>query len=378
MSTMAYTPGLKRKSVSLIRKTRKLPLPGEVLMKVGDTVSPDTIVARTTLLGDPFIINLAIQFGVDPEDAAEYMIKEKGDLVKEGEPIALKKFLWTKKFVNSPITGTLEDVSKYSGQVVIRGQPISVEVKAYIPGTVIEVIGNEGLVIEGKPSAYIQGIFGIGGETHGDIMMVSDKPNDVVTVEKITPKCSGKVLVGGSMITGDALRRAVEVGANGVIIGGINDKEIIELLGYEIGVAITGDEEVGLTIIVTEGYGKMNMSTKTFEILKRFEGKMACINGATQIRAGVMRPEIIVPRDDVTLDIKSKEDESLDINEGMKAGTPVRIIREPYFGAMGHVVSLPVELQVVETESKVRVLKAELSDGRKVLVPRANVEIIEE
>ena len=377
MSTMAYTPGLKRKSVSLIRKTRKLPLSGEVLMKVGDTVSPDTIVARTTLLGDPFIINLAIQFGVDPEDAAEYMIKEKGDLVKEGEPIALKKFLWTKKYVNSPITGTLEDVSKYSGQVVIRGQPISVEVKAYIPGTVIEVIGNDGLVIEGKPSAHIQGIFGIGGETHGDIMMVSDKTNDVVTVEKITPECSGKVLVGGSMITGDALRRAVEVGAKGVIIGGINDKEIIELLGYEIGVAITGDEEIGITIIVTEGYGKMSMSTKTFEILKKFEGKMACINGATQIRAGVMRPEIIVPRDDITLD-KSKEEGSLDIMEGMKAGTPIRVIREPYFGAMGHVVSLPVELQVVETESKVRVLTAELRDGKKVLIPRANVEIIEE
>jgi len=260
---------------------------------------------------------------------------------------------------------------------VIRGQPISVEVKAYIPGTVIEVIGNDGLVIEGKPSAHIQGIFGIGGETHGDIMMVSDKTNDVVTVEKITPECSGKVLVGGSMVTGDALRRAVEVGAKGVIIGGINDKEIIELLGYEIGVAITGDEEIGITIIVTEGYGKMSMSTKTFEILKKFEGKMACINGATQIRAGVMRPEIIVPRDDITLD-KSKEEGSLDIMEGMKAGTPIRVIREPYFGAMGHVVSLPVELQVVETESKVRVLTAELSDGKKVLIPRANVEIIEE
>ena len=59
-------------------------------------------------------------------------------------------------------------------------------------------------------------------------------------------------------------------------------------------------------------------------------------------------------------------------------GTLIRIIREPYFGAIGKVLSLPVELQKLEQESSVRVLEAELEDGRTVTVPRANVEIIEE
>ena len=56
----------------------------------------------------------------------------------------------------------------------------------------------------------------------------------------------------------------------------------------------------------------------------------------------------------------------------------VRIIRDPYFGGLGNISDLPVDLQRVETESLVRVLEVQLDDGRKVVVPRANVEIIEE
>jgi len=131
---------------------------------------------------------------------------------------------------------------------------------------------------------------------------------------------------------------------------------------------------LGLTLIVTEGFGQMSMSKRTFDLLNQFEGYMASINGTTQIRAGVMRPEIIIPHE-IPFEKLSLEDE---LSMGMKPGTPVRIIREPYFGAIGKVVSLPIELQKVDTESSVRVVEVETEDGRHAMVPRANVEIIEE
>jgi hypothetical protein len=67
-----------------------------------------------------------------------------------------------------------------------------------------------------------------------------------------------------------------------------------------------------------------------------------------------------------------------ELGVGMIAGTPVRIIREPYFGSIGVCAAFPVELQRVESESKVRVVEVELESGETVTVPRANVEIIEE
>ena len=155
-------------------------------------------------------------------------------------------------------------------------------------------------------------------------------------------------------------------------MGGIHDSDLRALLGYELGVAITGSESLGLTLVVTEGFGEINMAARTFDLLKAQEGMMASINGATQIRAGVVRPEIIIP-------VEAREDMvgTGSTGDALDIGTPIRIIREPYFGRLGRVFALPVELQELETEAKVRVLEVELEDGNKVVLPRANVEIIE-
>ena len=101
---------------------------------------------------------------------------------------------------------------------------------------------------------------------------------------------------------------------------------------------------------------------------------MASMNGTTQIRAGVLRPEIIIPYDNPS-EIQEVEES---IKTGMTKGSLIRIIREPYFGKIATVYNLPVELQVVESGSSVRVVEVELEDGNLALIPRANVEVIEE
>jgi hypothetical protein len=188
----------------------------------------------------------------------------------------------------------------------------------------------------------------------------------------ITPDHRGKIIVGGSQATKEALVKMRDLGVAGIIVGGVKDTDLIEMLGFEIGVAITGHEDIGTTLIITEGFGEMNMSPRTFELLKEFEGYMAAINGATQIRAGVMRPEVIIPHKN-----KASYEEEGSLSGGMRPGTPIRIIRQPYFGMLGKVHNLIVELQVVETGSEVRVVEVELENGETVVVPRANVEILE-
>jgi len=377
----AYTPGLKVKKSLVVRRTRKLPIKGETLVKEGDNVRTDTIVARTHVPGDLQIVRVAQILGIELEDTEKYMVLKAGDYVKKDDVIAKSTsfFGLFKTFVKSPVEGMIEHVSNVTGQVVIREPPIPVEVKAYIPGTVVNVFPEEGVTIE-TPAAFIQGIFGIGGETQGKLLMVADSPEDALTADLIKPDHKGKILVGGSLVTGDALHKAVKVGAQGVIVGGIDDKDLVELLGYEIGVAITGHEDVGITLILTEGFGKMPMSKRTFALLKSLEGKQASISGATQIRAGVIRPEIIIPLEGREIRKVGEEEEIP--SKGLEPGTRIRVIREPYFGALGRVVSLPVELQKAETESYVRVLEAKLetqpAGAKPVVIPRANVEIIEE
>lgn len=370
----AYTPGLKVARATIVRKERRLPLPGQVLKKVGDKVKAEDVVARTELPGNVVPVNVAGLLSVPPEDVPIHMLKKVGDSVKKGEPIAQSKgFLGLfKTTVEAPADGTIESISKVTGQVILREPPLPVEVKAYIDGEVVEVIENEGVVVETKAS-FIQGIFGIGEERIGHIHVLVDSPDDVLEADMITEEHKNKVLVGGSFVTSEAIKKAVSVGATAIVVGGIDDANLKDFLGYDIGVAITGNEGKGITLIITEGFGKLRMAHRTFELLKDLEGKKASVNGATQIRAGVIRPEVIVP--DESLEIK-EEKESL--SEGLVPGSLIRIIREPYFGQIGKVVSLPPELREIETEAKVRVLEVELENGERVIVPRANVEIIEE
>jgi hypothetical protein len=256
--------------------------------------------------------------------------------------------------------------------------PTPVEKDAYIRGVVKQVIPQEGVVVQCR-GALVQGIFGVGGERQGKITVVATSPDATLTDAQIGPEHAGCVVIGGANVTGAALRRAAAVGAVGIVVGGVVDRDLIEYLRevlkdptFDIGVAITGHEPTPFTLVVTEGFGSISMATRTFELLRSLEGRSASINGATQIRAGVIRPEVIAPSD---ADAGSAAEHA---GSGQLAiGTQVRVIREPYFGVLGHVTGLPPELQQVDSETHVRVLQARLDDGRDVTVPRANIEIID-
>ena len=371
----AYTPGLKVARKTLVRKERRLPLPGKVIVSKGQKVKAEDVVAKADIPGNVHPVNVAGLLGVSPSELISFMIKKEGDSVKKGEVIAETKGIFGlfKNKVISPCDGIIESISSITGQVIIRENPIPIELLAYIDGEIIDIIENEGVIVE-TVASFIQGIFGIGGEAIGSLKLVVDSPEEELTPEKIPDDINGKILVGGSFVTKEAIEEAIKKGAKGIVVGGIDDMNLKKFLGYDIGVAITGSENVGLTLIITEGFGKMKMAKRTFELLQELDGKKASCNGTTQIRAGVIRPEIIVSYDEK---IKIHEEEDY-LKEGMSVGTLVRIIREPYFGRIGKVKSLPPELRRIDTESNVRIVEIELDDGNVVIVPRANVEIIEE
>ena len=371
----SYTPGLKVTERMKITKRRILPLKGNVVVKVGDKVDPDTVVARTDLPGNVEPLNVANILGVPPEDVMDCMVKKEGDPIKQDEVIALNKsfFGLFKTEAKSKITGSIESISTVTGQVLLRGLPIPVEVKAYLDGEVVEVFEKEGCAICSW-GAFVQGIFGVGGETHGIIKVVVPDNTTVLKEEHIDESCKDCVIIGGSLATSEAVKKAIKVKAKGIVSGGLSDKDLREFLGYDIGVAITGSEDLGVSLVITEGFGEIDMAQKTFDLLKSKEGQMACINGATQIRAGVIRPEVVIP---IQGDIKADEASQVSAIDGLQVGSPIRVIRQPYFGVIGEVSDLPPALQQLESESKARVLEVKFSDGKKAMIPRANVELIE-
>jgi hypothetical protein len=372
----AYTPGLRVSPWSDILKERRLPMTGEVMVEKGAQVSAEQVVARTELPGNVQPVKAASILGQHQQDLLEYMLKGEGEAVEKDEIIATAKsfFGLFKSHCKSPCTGTIESISTVTGQVIIREPPIPVEVEAYISGTVVDVIPNEGVVVQ-TVGSFVQGIFGIGPEIHGQIHIANKSGADELTVADLEGDIAGKVIVGGSMVNSTTIKAAIEKGVKAIVVGGIDAADLKNFMGFDLGVAITGSETLGITLVITEGFGKMAMAGRTFKLLSRFEGKQCSVNGATQIRAGVMRPEIVISLDNTESINMEKE---FDMAKGLQIGSPVRCIRAPYFGNLGEVVDLPPELHIVESGAPVRVLKVKFGDGEEGLVPRANVEMIEE
>lgn len=371
----SYTPGLTVTEQTVVRRRRQLPLPGTVLVAVGEVVQSNQPVARAELPGKVYPLNLANQLGVAPDEIKDYLIKKEGEPVQKDEILAENKPLikWFKTEIKSPITGTVESLSTITGQVLLREPPRVLELLAYIDGTIVEVHPSQGVTVEARCS-LVQGIFGIGGETSGVLTVAVASPGEALTPAHLKADMKGKIVVGGSFLSAETMAKAKEVGVAGLVVGGIHDKDLRALLGYDLGVAITGAEQVGFTLILTEGFGTIPMAQKTFTLLSTHAGEKATISGATQIRAGVIRPEIIIakPAGSAHAGVAAAPQ-----REGIRIGDPVRIIRDPLFGKIGEVSALPSDLQKIPTESEARVLEVQFPDGQVAVIPRTNIEVIE-
>jgi hypothetical protein len=369
----AFTPGLTVRSGVVMRKLRELPLAGETLVQVGDRVTASQEVARAFLPGDLHIMRLPEKMGLEPFEVLKGLRVKEGDAVESGALLCEHAgfFGWLKTRFVSTATGIVEFISERTGHVGVRTASKPVTLAAYISGEVVAVEAGKSVLIE-TSGALVQGIFGVGGERSGVLSLLPVTEDQAVEVSDLPANCAGLILVGGASAAASVLKEAAARGALGFMVGSVDDKALKSYVGHEIGIALTGDEKVAMTLIITEGFGKLAMSKRIVQLLKAFEGRRVSINGATQVRAGALRPELIVP--DVSAENTMGARTDLEA-AGLQVGSHVRLIRVPYFGLRGEVVELPHAMEEIPTGAHARVLRAKLADGLVVTVPRANVEL---
>ena len=373
--SQAYTPTLVISECVSLEKIRELPLPGTVLVSVGERVKAKEIVLSAELPGDVAVVRLADALGFEAADIKSAIVAKKGDAVRVGSVLAKMQtfFGLFSSEVTSPVEGIVEYYTETNGHMGIRLAPIPLAINAYIDGFVTEVHPGKSVTIETSAS-LIQGVFGVGGERYGELYILPVSPEEVVleeTLRSLTEDLRGKILVGGSQFAIDALLYAAKQGVVCVVTGSFDSDTLKNYLGFELRVSVTGDESVPMTVIITEGFGRLPISQRVLELAKSCEGLMASVNGATQVRAGAMRPEVIIPKDPgINCATNAFQTVSLELD------SRVRIIRLPHFGEFGTICELPAEPQVIATGAKVRVLKVRLDSGLEIIVPRANVELL--
>ena len=378
----AYTPGLEVSESTEITRVRELPLPGEVLVEVGDAVSATTAVLRAELPGELDIVRIADRLGLTPEQVAKGIKVKVGDQVLAGAALCEVSsfFGWVKSKVSAHHGGEIEFYTEANGHIGIRQPAIPLEVVAYLDGEIVATEATKSVTVFTK-GALIQGIFGVGGERQGVIFSLDTARDAVVTpadLSSLKGKLQNAILIGGASFSSEALLLLREEGVQAVVTGSIDADTLRDFVGFEIGVSITGDEEVPFTLIVTEGFGSLALSERIVGLSKKLHGHQASVNGATQVRAGAIRPEVVVPKSGG----RNEHSVGGDSGVGLEKGSRVRIIRVPYFGLFGEVTEMIHEPQLIDTGAHVRVVRVRI-DGEgvgegvgEVMVPRANIELV--
>lgn len=345
-----------------------MPEGAEILVSAGDAVEATDPVARVELPGPSQLLSVASSLGIPRKGLSRAMVVREGDQVVAGQVIAGASALFglMRSAVQAPFDGRIQSISDISGQVMLSAAPLPIEVSAYLDGEVQSVSGGVGVEVEAE-AALVQGIFGVGPEAIAKLVRACDDPGRNLDARMIDGDLQGKIVFTEGRATLGAMERLRETGVRGLIAGSVGGADLVSLAGRELNLADTGDEDIGFTLVLTEGFGDLSMASRTAGVLDGLVGGRVSISGATQVRAGVVRPEI-VGRAHGPSRIENREE------DGIAEGTTVRIIRGKAFGRIGRVTRIPGEPAAIGSGGRSLVYVVRLDGGHEITVPRPNVE----
>lgn len=365
---------------ALARIERRLPHPGEVLVRHGSRVEPEDIVARALTPEPPQIINVARALGIPPSQVYRAMTREVHNKVNAGQVLAQTSRFFGRTCV-APVGGMIADIDNETGYVTIAPDPVEYALQATVRGIVMEIMPYEGVVIE-TPAAQIYGAFGVGEERSGVLRLLAINPDDVVRPEQIDARSAYAILICGASISAAALRRAVAEQVRGVIVGGIEERELREFLGWSGATnwEVAAQSQIWpdprhtqapkLTIIVTEGFGSRPMSQPIFDLLSAQDRQEALIEGQTRLRRPLRRPRVVIPltgRGSAGVEAPRPQ---------LRPGASVRLLDHAHLGQVGQVRSLPSAPRAVESGARVAAVEVVMAEGETLWLPRTCVEVL--
>lgn len=233
----------------------------------------------------PHVVDIAGPLGIKPKHIGSYLKRKTGDFVEAGQVLASDISRGRTAMVKSPTSGVLRKIDRKKGTVTVKFDIEPVRMVSNVYGEVVRVVPDQMVLVRGS-GTRLNGIIGFGGETSGKLMEAADTVNGRME--------EGSVVFSKGPVTGAFLRRAAEAGVNGIITPSIPATQWMEYSGRELGVAVTGDEDIPFTIVLTAGFGDFRMDEGCEEFLRKTIGRSVCLSGRTQIRAGVTRPVVIV------------------------------------------------------------------------------------
>jgi len=342
---------------------RRLPQKGKITVKEGDVTESSAIIGLCHVSPGFRVFNLSEILNIPPEKIPSCLLKSSGSKVFKGDVIAEDKKLFgiiSRQFI-APADGVFEVMDQSKGQMMIRFMPVSFKLPAGVYGEVVKVVPDQEVHIRTKVD-LIRGVLGSGVEREGILKVVTSN-KETISIIGLDKSLSGSIIAGGSMMTKEVIQKSLALGVRGILSGGINIHDYKSLVS-----SLNPLEDVGLSLLATEGYGSSEMPGEIFELLRKNDNCFAIISPQEK--------ELIIPslKSFTKTAIKEKREK----NElcYLEKGMVVRLLTFPYLGREGMVLELSKSPTTFPSGIEAFSALIEIGKGMQVLIPIRNLEVV--
>jgi hypothetical protein len=371
--TANLRPRIRSNRATHIR--RKLVGNGKISVVVNQEISSSDILGQSARNAGFFSVKIAKLLGVDPEEGAKYLQRPIGSKIYKGELLGLKSSLFGKKFVTAPTDGILDFYDPDKGELRLKSLPKVIPLTSGVYGIVDAVNHQTGEILIKAMVTEITGVLGIGGE-RGGVLSIINNSSGLLSQRQITADMSNHIIVAGSLILSEGLKKAVECGVYGIITGGLNARDYKAMSG-NLDPSQKMGADPGISIVATEGFGSLPIGDDIVKVVSKSNGKYVFLSGnSARLLLPSTDPDSIMALRKVILPQRNEVEGSLDLSLGeIKVGNRVRIIWAPFAGFQGKVVGIDKTLSVLPSGISTYLLTVE-TKLRKIRVPYPNVELI--
>lgn len=353
MAVSVLAPVIHILPITLIRRERLSPVPGRVLVRQGQTVGAADVIVEANLYPEHLLLNVSRVMKLSPKVADKYITVREGEQIAKGDVIAGPIGV-ARRVLRSPRDGRV--ILAGDGQVLIDVTQRLHQIRAGIPGEVVDLIPERGVVIE-TTGALIQGVWGNGKIDYGLMVIAAKSPDHEIAPDQLDVSMRGAVVMAGHCNDAEVLKTADELPLRGLILSTISPS------------CVPAAKECQVPVIVLDGFGHRPFNTAAYKLLTTSDRREVAINPIPWDRTSGIRPELIIP-----LPGKGSLEPPSEAKMFEK-GQMVRALRAPYAGKIGKITSIK-ENKRFQSGLHLQAAEIRLEDGDKVVVPLANLEVL--
>ncbi|MFN8435607.1 MAG: hypothetical protein U0V18_16400 [Anaerolineales bacterium] len=340
--------------LTTIVRERLLPISGNVIARVQQKVTASEVVAETRWAREHALLDVARTLGVSPTVADKLIKCKVDDKLAASTEIAVGRGLFPRS-VRAPKDGRVVAVG--GGQVLMEIGESKVEVRAGIPGTVMQVVPGRGVVIQAF-GGLVQGIWGNGRVDSGVLVNLMEGLDTVLLPNRMDVSLRGSIILGGMIKSVETLQALADLPARGLIASSIQPSLLPKA------------REMRYPILVTDGIGSLPMNSAAYKLLSTNTKREVTLNTEPYDRYTGARPEVFI-----ALPISAEPPMPNDM-EIFAPGMQVRMRRPPSMGMIGSIVAIKPGLTVLPSGLRAQAAEVKLENDETVIVPLVNMEVV--